>query len=79
MLDNAFITGRIKSPVIKMLDLMYNIKPETYVLAEEDTSVKNNTSQAINPDDNKHDAYWKRLYDVTYEAIYNAFKKAINE
>lgn len=77
LIHNALHTGRIRFGIVKMLEMMYNIKPETYVF--DPTDVPGYGTDEKKPEATVPKFDWQRFYNVIYEATYNAFKKAMNE
>lgn len=71
---NAFYTKRMKYSIVKMLDMIYNIKPEAYVQKPEEPA-----ERPVNEEIPNNGLDWQRLHNVIYEAVYNAFKNVMSE
>lgn len=70
LLSNAYATGHIRGNIVKLFELLYHINPDLYVVKGEPKKEKVDVAPAFD---------WQRLYNVIYDASYNAFKKVLSE
>ena len=66
-ISSAINDGEMGRPSMILLERLYNIRPEEYIVNRVETPEKTDT-----PDGNK-------TYEIVYSAMYNAMKMAIKE
>ena len=72
-MNNCFRLGRVAHNVMQMLQMRYNIDPDSYVLKEEPKKVveeSKETFESVTKED---------LYKIIYSAVYEAVKQALTE
>ena len=73
MISSIKKTGRMTVSFSQMLESSYNIKPETYVIPEDNELVKNEDAEAGVKID------YRELYNCIYGATYQAVKRFASE
>lgn len=80
-ISHAYNEGVISPAVYRMLDVLYGIKPEEYLWKDPEPAkeepVTVGTTAAVMPDLNE--AFWDRLNQTIYRAVYGALKRVYNE
>lgn len=75
-ITDAYRRKRINAPSVKLLDMLYNIKPESYTVIEK---AEEEDSEDIEPVRESTIIDYEFLESVIYRAVYNAVKKAWSE
>ena len=75
-ITDAYRKKRINESSVKLLDMLYNIKPESYMLIED---VEQTSSEAVEPVRETNVFDYELLEQVIYRSVYNAVKKAWTE
>jgi len=75
-ITDAYRRKRINAPSIKLLDMLYNIKPESYTVIEK---AEEEDSEDIEPVRESTVIDYDRLEATIFHAVYAAVKKAWSE
>ena len=75
-ITDAYRRRRINSSSVKLLDMLYNIKPESYTATEKVDEVD---CEAVEPVRESTVIDYEQLESVIFRAVYNAVKKAWSE